>query len=140
MKKLRIVSSFKFILLLVILNFLASQISFAKDMNLKRYSYEDYLSISKTLKNDVVQTTSSEYQNQTASTLLAQNNLSLASNRDSNQKTLVSDQWQFFVAPYFWFAGLNGDIAVIGCKSASASAASFWKSGEFCKCLFKKSC
>lgn len=132
MKKLRIVSTFKFLLLLVIFTFLESQISFAKDMNLKRYYYEDYLSISKTLKNDVVQTTSSDFQNKSASALLAQNNISLASNRESNQKTLLSEQWQFFIAPYFWFVGLNGDIAVNGQKSdVDASFGDIWDQLDF---------
>ena len=48
------------------------------------------------------------------------------------QKPLVTDEWQFLVAPYLWFVGLNGNIAVNGDQSdVDASFGDIWDQLDF---------
>jgi len=77
------------------------------------FSYDlskiDTFSVSSSTGNDL-----SEVQNTSTSALLAKSSLTPLSYSIANQRPLVTDEWQFFIAPYFWFVGLNGDLAVNG--------------------------
>ena len=64
--------------------------------------------------------------------LLAKSSTSFLSNSIAAQKPLVTDEWQFFIAPYLWFVGLNGDLAVNGQgASVDASFGDIWDQLDF---------
>ena len=66
------------------------------------------------------------------STLLAKSSLSPVNYSITNQKPLVTDEWQFFIAPYLWFVGLNGDLAVNGMESSvDADFGDIWDQLDF---------
>ena len=48
------------------------------------------------------------------SSLVASSAMSSLGYSIMNQKPLVTDEWQFVIAPYIWFAGLSGDISTRG--------------------------
>ncbi|MGI9535244.1 MAG: hypothetical protein ACR2NW_09870 [Thermodesulfobacteriota bacterium] len=74
----------------------------------------------------------SEKQNLGTAELLAKSGLSPVSYAIANQNPLVTDEWQFFVAPYLWFVGLNGDLAVNGQQSSvDASFGDIWDQLDF---------
>ena len=50
----------------------------------------------------------------------------------ATQKPLVTDEWQFFIAPYLWFVGLNGKVSVNGSQSdVDASFGDIWDQLDF---------
>ena len=48
------------------------------------------------------------------SSLIASSAMSSLGYSIMNQKPLVTDEWQFVIAPYIWFAGLSGNISTNG--------------------------
>lgn len=66
------------------------------------------------------------------STQVASSNISPLNYSVVGQKPLVTDEWQFFIAPYLWFVGLNGKIAVNGNQSnVDASFGDIWDQLDF---------
>ena len=44
----------------------------------------------------------------------------------------MTDEWQFFIAPYLWFVGLNGKVSVNGNQSdVDASFGDIWDQLDF---------
>ena len=74
----------------------------------------------------------SESQDSSTATLLAKSSLSPINYSIANQRPLVTDEWQFFIAPYLWFVGLNGDLAVNGMESSvNADFGDIWDQLDF---------
>ncbi len=73
-----------------------------------------------------------DYLINTNSTLVAGNKISPLNYSVPTQKPFVSDEWQFFIAPYLWFVGLNGDISINGNQSnVDASFGDIWDQLDF---------
>ena len=104
-----------------------SNVSYSEE----NFSYDlikiDTFSVSGSTGNDL-----SEAQNTSTSALLAKSSLSPLSYSIANQKPLVTDEWQFFIAPYLWFVGLNGDMAVNGQElQVNADFGDIWDQLDF---------
>ena len=70
--------------------------------------------------------------NNNPSTLMAKSSTSFLSHSIAAQKPLVTDEWQFFIAPYLWFVGLNGDLAINGQGSeVNADFGDIWDQLDF---------
>jgi len=95
--------------IVICLTFILPNKSFAEETNLYDLSKIDTFSVSSSTGNEL-----SEVQNTSTSALLAKSSLSPLSYSIANQRPLVTDEWQFFIAPYLWFVGLSGDMAVKG--------------------------
>ena len=64
------------------------------------------------------------YTDNSPSTLMAKSALSSLGYSTVNQRPLVTDDWQFVLTPYIWFAGLTGDISANG-QQVDVSASFF---------------
>jgi hypothetical protein len=101
--------------------------SFAEEIN----SYDLYkmnsISVSNPVGNEL-----SEVQSLSTSGLLAKSSLTPLSYSITNQRPLVTDEWQFFIAPYLWFVGLSGDMAVNGQElQVNADFGDIWDQLDF---------
>jgi len=95
--------------IVIYLTFIFPNRSFAEETNLYDLSKIDTFSVSGSTGNDI-----SEVQNTSTSGLLAKSSLTPLSYSITNQRPLVTDEWQFSIAPYLWFVGLTGDMAING--------------------------
>ncbi len=100
---------FSLAFIVICLTFIIPNKSFAEETNLYDLSKIDTFSVSRSTGNEL-----SEMQNLSTSALLAKSSLTPLSYSIANQRPLVTDEWQFFIAPYLWFVGLSGDMAVNG--------------------------
>ena len=68
-----------------------------------------------------------------SSKLIASNtNLPTSTYFTSTPKSLISNEWQFFIAPYLWFVSLSGDQAVNGNEvELDASFGDLWDNLDF---------
>ena len=127
MKKL---NNFRLLLLVgsfFYLTFVFSNQLFAEEINSFDLYNMDSISVSNSVSGEP-----SEVQDTSTSTLMAKSILSPLNYSISNQKPLVTDEWQFFVAPYLWFVGLNGDMAVNGQQiEVNADFGDIWDQLDF---------
>jgi len=87
----------------------------------------DTFSVSSSTVNEL-----SEGHNTSTSGMLAKSNLTPLSYSIVNQKPLVTDEWQFFIAPYLWFVGLSGDMALNGRQlDVNADFGDIWNQLDF---------
>ncbi|MGI9534573.1 MAG: hypothetical protein ACR2NW_06450, partial [Thermodesulfobacteriota bacterium] len=89
--------------------FIFTDLSSAEEINANNLREKSSFSIvGSSIKN------SSIYTDNSPSTLMAKSSLSPLSHNTFNQRPLVTDDWQFILTPYIWFAGLSGDISANG--------------------------
>jgi len=113
--------------IVICLTFILPNKSFAEEANLYDLSKIDTFSVSGSTGNEL-----SEVHNTSTSALLAKSSLSPLSYSIANQRPLVTDEWQFFIAPYLWFVGLNGDMAVNGQElQVNADFGDIWDQLDF---------
>jgi len=111
----------------ICLTFIFPTRSFAEETNLYDLSKIDTFSVSGSTGNEL-----SEVHNTSTSALLAKSSLTPLSYSIVNQRPLVTDEWQFFIAPYFWFVNLSGDIAVNGQEAeVNADFGDLWNQLDF---------
>ena len=109
------------------IGFIFSNQSFAEEINTYNLNETGSFSVSSPAQNN-----NAELIDYSPATLLAKSDLSPLSYSIVNQKPLVTDEWQFFIAPYLWFVGLNGDIAAKGQKiEVDADFGDIWDQLDF---------
>jgi len=106
---------------------ISSTVSFSEESFTYDLSKMDNFSVTDSTNREL-----SEVTEISTSTLLAQSTLSPINHSITTQRPLVTDEWQFFIAPYLWFVGLNGDLAVNGMESSvDADFGDIWDQLDF---------
>lgn len=98
-----------FVLALFFVVVIFTNLSFAEDVNTYNLNEKGSFSVSGSQINN-----NFEYIDNRPATLLAKSDISPESSNIVNQKALVTDEWQFIITPYAWFAGMSGDITTRG--------------------------